>query len=149
MRILVLLASVTALSLGTPTFSGQAEDAINLINKYRQKAGRKALAIDPELQDSAQKHADELVQRGYGTKLTSGHKGKNGSTPLKRAKRSGYKACVIVENLAWGQKTASIVVTEWMGSKKHKENIMNRKAREVGIGFAAPKTWVFVAAKPC
>lgn len=143
-------AIVLALAGATPVVADPAQDAIELVNAARSSSGRKPLVISSELTKSAQKHADELVQRGYGTKLKSGgHTGKNGSGVRQRAGRAGFKACYIVENLGWGQTTAKIAVDEWMRSKLHKKNLLDRKVKQIGVGFSAPKTWVFVAAKEC
>ena len=134
----------------TPAFADMAENAINEINQVRKKKGRKTLVQDPALMNAAQKHAEELVKRGYGTRMTSGgHYGKNGSTHMKRIKRAGYNPCLAVENVAWGQKDAPTLVAEWMASKGHRDNLIHRKIRYIGIGFAPPKTWVMVGAKPC
>jgi uncharacterized protein YkwD len=134
----------------TPAFADMAQAAVNEINQIRKQKGRKQLSVNPALTAAAQKHADELAQRGYGTKMKSGgHFGKNGSTHLERLKREGYKACLAVENVGWGQKDASAVVSEWMSSSGHKKNLTHTKIREIGIGFAAPKTWIMVGAKRC
>ena len=134
----------------TPAFADMAQAAVDEINQIRKKNRRKQLIINPALTAAAQKHADELAQRGYGTKMTSGgHFGKNGSTHLQRLAREGYKSCLAVENVGWGQKTASAVVSEWMSSKGHKTNLMHAKIRDIGIGFSPPKTWIMVGAKPC
>jgi|GEM_PF-4389630 len=139
-----------SLSFATPIHADTASDTAALVNEMRQKSGRKSLGISADLMEAAQKHADELAQRGYGTTMTSGgHKGKNGSSFAQRMKRAGFKPCAGVENIGWGQKTPEEIVSEWMKSKGHKENLMNRKIKEIGIGFAAPKTWVMVGGKRC
>lgn len=133
-----------------PAHADMAHSAIDEINQIRKKNGRKPLAVNPDLTKAAQKHADELAKRGYGTRMTSGgHFGKNGSTHLQRIKRAGYKACLAVENVAWGQKNATALMAEWMRSKGHRDNLTHRKIRDIGLGFSAPKTWVMVGAKPC
>ncbi len=143
------MATCMALT-SAPAHADMAQDAVDQINQIRKQKGRKALTVNPALTAAAQKHADELAKRGYGTKMTSGgHFGKNGSTHLERLKREGYKACTAVENVGWGQKTASGVVNEWMNSKGHSTNLMHRKTRDIGVGFAPPKTWIMVGAKPC
>ena len=134
----------------SPVTADMSETAVDEINQARKMKGRKALKLNVKLTQAAQKHADELVKRGYGTTLTTGgHYGKNGSKPSQRIKLAGYKACTTVENIAWGQEISSTVIDEWMGSAGHRKNLLNPKIREIGIAFAPPKTWVMVGARPC
>ena len=37
----------------------------------------------------------------------------------------------------------------WMGSRQHRNNILNRKAREFGIASQGAEAWVLVMAAPC
>ena len=133
-----------------PASADVTKEAIAKINTIRKQKGRKALRLNPALMRAAQRHADELASRGYGTRMTSGgHFGKNGSTHMQRLKRAGFKACTAVENVACGQKDATTLINEWMGSAGHRTNLTNRKIREIGIGWSPPKTWVMVGARPC
>jgi uncharacterized protein YkwD len=153
MKTITTIAASLAICMAvtsTPSFADMAQSAVDEINQVRKKKGRKALTISVAMTKAAQKHADELAKRGYGTKMKSGgHFGKNGSTHLDRLKRVGYKACLGVENVAWGQKQATSVVDVWMASPPHRKNLMHPKIREIGIGFAPPKTWVMSGAKHC
>lgn len=144
----VILCAIIAFS--APIDANMATDAVAEINQIRKKSGKKSLTANTDLMAAAQKHAEELADRGYGSKFTSGgHFGANGSKFNERIKREGYKSCTAVENIAWGQKSAQAVVAGWMTSKGHKKNLLNRKISEIGIGFAPPKTWVMVGARPC
>ena len=40
------------------------------------------------------------------------------------------------ENIAKGQKTPAEVVKAWMNSQGHRENILNSKYTEIGVGVA-------------
>tara|TARA_R110002096_G_scaffold14582_2_gene50583 strand:- start:1070 stop:1549 length:480 start_codon:yes stop_codon:yes gene_type:complete len=149
MAFCMTLASFPVLA-SSPAATSVTHDMIQEINQARKQKGRKSLKPKASLMRAAQKQADELASRGYGTILKrGGHIGKNGSTNSDRIRRAGYKACTSLENLAWGQKSAEEAVTAWMVSAGHRKNLLNRKIRDIGVGFAPPKTWVMVGARPC
>ena len=41
---------------------------------------------------------------------------------------------VFGENIAWGQKSPSAVMSSWMSSQGHKSNILNKSYKSIGIG---------------
>jgi uncharacterized protein YkwD len=63
------------------------------------------------------------------------HTGRDGSTFTTRASRAGYNYA-IGENIAWGYRTPDAVMTAWMNSSGHKANILNCKAKSIGVGLA-------------
>lgn len=149
---LIAIAFAVTLTSTSPVLAQESiqQEALQMINDYRKKKRRKPLEFDAKVQKAAQLHAEELVKRGYGTKMTSGgHIGKNGSKPMARLRKRGHKSCSSVENIAYGQKTPAKLMADWAASKLHSDNLLNKKVKVFGLGFAPPKTWVFVASKPC
>ena len=64
------------------------------------------------------------------------HTGSDGSSPWQRAERAGYDDA-IGENVAMGYRTPEAVMDGWMNSAGHRANILNCKAKAIGIGVAA------------
>ncbi|CAF4021535.1 unnamed protein product [Adineta steineri] len=53
-----------------------------------------------------------------------------------RAHKARYSWTIIGENVAAGQTTGSSVMNSWMHSKGHRDNILNGKFRNIGLGIA-------------
>jgi uncharacterized protein YkwD len=126
-----------------------ASDAIKLINKARASQDLGRLSKSSNLNKAALAHAKELERRGYGlASRFKSHYSLDGSGPRERLAKVGVKSCVTVENLAWGQKNATEVVTDWLNSEGHRVNMLYPKITRVGVAKSG-KTWVMVASKPC
>ena len=146
--ILGLPTVVTAQSCATPAnYSALSEAVIQSVNRQRSNQQLPTLKQDPELTAAAQAHACDMGQKGYFS-----HEGRDGSTVMTRAKTQGYQACLIAENIAWGQGDVAQVMASWTGSKGHRANILRRGVRDTGVGIALQKgrlVWVQVFARPC
>ena len=146
--ILSLPTVITAQTCAAPgDFSTLSAAVIQSVNTERATRGLPGLKQDPELAAAAQAHACEMGKRGYFS-----HEGRNGSTVMTRAKRQGYKACLIAENIALGQGDVAQVMASWMGSKGHRTNILRRGVSDTGVGVALQNgrlVWVQVFARPC
>ncbi|MEO1564361.1 MAG: CAP domain-containing protein [Pseudomonadota bacterium] len=116
---------------------------MQLINSQRQATRMSPLTLDPRLIRAAQLHAQDMANTGYFS-----HTGRNGSTVKTRVSGQGFKGCYWAENIGQGQADANAIVSAWMGSSKHRKNILSRKAKAVGVGLA-DRTWVAVFAAPC
>jgi hypothetical protein len=60
----------------------------------------------------------------------------NGKKVSDRAQDAGYKYFLVEENIAYNQKDAAAVVTAWMNSPHHRENLLNPDITQIGIGIA-------------
>lgn len=107
-----------------------------LINAERRKHGLRALRMDPRLSKAAQAHSRDMVRRRYFS-----HTSPDGLSPAQRVRATGYlraaRAWTVGENIAWawhGRETAARVVTAWMHSPPHREEILRPSFRDVGIG---------------
>ena len=100
-------------------------------NAERAKAGLAPLAAAPELDRAAQVHAEDMLRRGYFE-----HESPEGKTVRERARAEGYDWRAIGENIALGQLTVDEVMDSWMKSPEHRENILDRDYRDLGVGLA-------------
>ena len=64
---------------------------------------------------------------------TFSHVGSASSSFVTRVKATGYTA-PLSENIAWGYRDGAQVVSAWIKSPAHRANIVNCKAKAVGVG---------------
>lgn len=110
------------------------EEMLARVNAARRKAGLKALRLNSELDKAAQRHAEDMLARGY-----FDHKSPSGTTVRERSRAAGYNWGAIGENIAFGQTSVGEVIETWMGSPGHRKNILGPHFSELGIGLALGK----------
>ena len=106
-----------------------------LYNQARVANGIAPLAGSPALQLSAQLHAQDCAQRGYGS-----HIGSDGATTAQRIARAGFTGRITGENWAWAR-SATQAFDMWYyqeaGGGPHRSNILSPRYTSVGFGVAA------------
>ncbi|NEQ54047.1 MAG: calcium-binding protein [Leptolyngbya sp. SIO3F4] len=105
------------------------QEVLRLTNEFRKQNGLKALVLDQNLDETAEKHSKDMALRDYFS-----HTGKDGSRPWDRAKREGYESGTVGENIAAGYSSAKAVVDGWINSPGHRANMLNSNYNEIGIG---------------
>ncbi|MDI6097650.1 CAP domain-containing protein [Actinoplanes sp. NEAU-A12] len=110
-----------------PVASLQA-DIAKLTNVQRKAKGCGAVAVNAKLTVAARQHSAWMAKTGKFS-----HTGSAGSSFVTRIKAAGYTKPAS-ENIAWGYRTANEVVNAWMKSPGHRANILNCKAKTVGVG---------------
>jgi uncharacterized protein YkwD len=139
-------------SLLTPTFTGcggslvAAENAdyeqlvVVLTNQERAKYGLPPLKRSAHLDDAARYHAADMLQDQYVEHDTYDRVQGNLVWECSWSSRlanyysgADYRG----ENIAWNYPDPQAVVTAWMGSAGHRENILNPNYREIGSGYAS------------
>jgi uncharacterized protein YkwD len=101
---------------------------VRLINAYRTRQGLPPLLVGPALSRAAQSHSVDMARRDYfehGDFVT-------------RLLRFGVRAPYIGENLAEGSRPLSpaTIVRMWIQSPPHRENLLDRGFRRIGVGVA-------------
>ena len=113
-----------------------------LLNVERRSAGLPKLRLNKRLSRAARGHARSMVRDDYFS-----HDSRDGSSFVDRIRRTGYlrsaQRWTVGENLAWGsggRATPKSIMESWMASPGHRQNILTRSFREIGIGvvFGAP-----------
>jgi uncharacterized protein YkwD len=141
-RRLALLAVVPAALFGVFALANPAEaaspsiaqlaslqnDIVRYTNAQRAAHGCGALRVDVNLGVAARVQSNYMAGTGRFS-----HIGAAGSTFVARISRTGYSSA-LSENIAYGYRTGAEVVSAWMASPGHRANILNCKAKAVGVG---------------
>lgn len=104
---------------------------LEVSNRARRRAGRDPLVASSSLDQAAQRHAEDMLRRGYFDHLSPEDHG-----PDVRVREEGYAPVTLRENIAQGQRDADEVVEGWLGSPAHRENLLAPDVSEHGIGVA-------------
>jgi uncharacterized protein YkwD len=106
-----------------------------LINEQRAAYGVGPVQPNAALRQAALSHSTEMVQQGYFE-----HTSPAGVTFVDRIEATGYmqgtRTWEVGENLVWGngaRSTPQSLVTSWMNSPPHRENLLRSRFREIGI----------------
>jgi uncharacterized protein YkwD len=108
---------------------------VSRMNVVRRAQGLRPLRLNRRLHSAAVFHSRDMGRRGYFE-----HDSLTGTPFWRRIERfypsRGFNSWTVGENLLWGSDTydASFAVREWMESPPHRQNILSRSWREVGIG---------------
>jgi uncharacterized protein YkwD len=89
-----------------------------------------AVTLDTRLRCAARRHSMDM-----GTQNFFAHNSLDGTTPWQRMTNAGYAWRTAGENIAAGQATPSAVMTSWMNSTGHCNNIMNGSFKHLGVGY--------------
>lgn len=103
------------------------QEALDLINEYREQYGLVKLKPYSELQAVAKLKAEDLVNSEY-----FAHTSPNLGTPFEMLADNGVSYKIAGENLA-GNTTPERAVEAWMNSPLHRENILEGKFEYTGI----------------
>jgi uncharacterized protein YkwD len=125
----------------TDSVSSTRQRILELVNIERKKVSASALIMNGALQNSAQRHAEDMKNRTYFS-----HTNLDGLSSMDRIKAAGYPGASSLtatcpcrynygENIARGQETAEKVMEDWMNSPGHKKNILSTSYKEMGVGF--------------
>lgn len=119
-------------------FAGMASlerRAFDLVNAERRARGESSLVWDEELSQMARQHSMEMARSG-----NLDHRGLDGRDMAERARAMGVRGWkVLGENIAFNQgfnDPSGFAVQRWMGSTKHRDNILNGQFTRTGIGVA-------------
>jgi uncharacterized protein YkwD len=139
LRLLAQLAIAVAALAGMVVVAQPAEaaavswqtlqsDIVYWTNHQRTRNGCAALKVDNRLVRAARDHSAWMART-----RTFSHVGSGGSTFVTRVEATGYTA-PLGENIANGYRTAIDVMNAWMKSPGHRANILNCRAKSIGVG---------------
>lgn len=110
-----------------PVMQAEAERLMALANRARAAAGASPLKWDSALAEAARKHTMRMVAEG-----PIAHRYPGELDLSERAGLAGAHFDLVEENIAIGPSPEQIQ-DEWMHSKGHRENMLNREVDRVGI----------------
>jgi uncharacterized protein YkwD len=110
-----------------------------LINDERVSHGLQPVNPNTDLRKAAESHSNEMISQSYFE-----HTSPAGLTFMDRIESTGYmqgaRSWTVGENLVWGTgplSTPQAVVTAWMNSPPHRENLLRPNFREIGVSALA------------
>jgi hypothetical protein len=103
----------------------------NFHNQERAKNSLKSLSVNPLLIESATAKAEAMLKSDCWS-----HYCPDGKSPWDFFDSAGYEYVYAGENLGEGFSENETLMSAWMNSPTHRENIMNSNFSEIGIGFA-------------
>ena len=112
---------------------------LEAINAVRQREGRSPLQLSAELNAAAKTHAHDmnLQNRPW-------HFGSDGSSPVDRVSRVGYRGWLIGEAISESFETDLETLLAWMGEEEARAMMLDPEARRIGVGWyqrESGKTW--------
>jgi len=101
---------------------------IELTNQQREAAGLEKLIVNEKLNRVAQRKLDDMFARQFFS-----HTDPDGEKVWRLLSSEGYEHTYAGENLAMNFYSAEEAVSAWMGSKKHRQNILSKQYRDIGV----------------
>jgi uncharacterized protein YkwD len=128
---------------GITELPGLETEVLAAINNLRRSRGLVPLRASMPLATAAREHSTSMAERGV-----FDHTSPNGSPFWKRLaakyRQHGGRLWRVGENLAWAapELNAQLTLELWLKSPSHRENLLARGWREIGLGavhaLAAP-----------
>lgn len=120
------LAMICVFGFSVSALADDAGDVLALVNRQREANGLAKLALNESLNRVAEMRAQEIAK-------SWSHTRPDGSEWKTAFADAGVKAAYRGENLGMGQSSPEQVVSDWMSSQGHKENILNDRFQEMGV----------------
>ncbi|MBU4016399.1 CAP domain-containing protein [Patescibacteria group bacterium] len=105
-------------------------DLLNQTNQVRLERGLSTLTLNSELSQAASNKAADMFAKDYWA-----HVAPDGATPWGFIKNSGYEYLYAGENLARGFSNTSDVISAWMASPSHRDNVLSSNYSDVGFAI--------------
>lgn len=134
----LLVASITLFAPHNEVLSRAVgvETIVTMTNESRALHNEAPLTVNTQLMSAAQQKAEDMVQQRYFAHFSPSNK-----SPWDFFRESGYTYAVAGENLAITNENESAVISGWINSPTHKENMLNSQYQDIGIGIATYGTY--------
>lgn len=125
----------------------QEDEVVRLVNVERAKAGLPALKANWQAARVGRYKANDMLKNNYFSHISPTY-----GSPFDMMKSFGLQFSAAGENIAKGQRTPQEVMSAWMNSTGHRNNILSPSFTEIGVGAAKDKNggliWVQEFLKP-
>lgn len=116
------------------SYSISENELLNDTNAARAQNNEPALTLNAALSDAARRKAANMIEHNYWA-----HFAPDGTSPWSFIKAAGYSYDYAGENLAKGFTGSQDVVTAWMNSPSHRENLLSPKYKDIGFAVVEGK----------
>ncbi len=117
------------------------------VNAVRQASGAPQLSLNSELTAAAATHSRDMSVQNR-----PWHFGSDGSSPVDRARRVGYRGEMLGENISETYETELETLSAWMQAPDQREIILDPRAQQLGFSwFQEPSGkiwWTMVTGRP-
>lgn len=103
---------------------------LDAVNALRQARGVPAFTYDSALIAAAETHSRDMAVQNR-----PWHFGSDGSSPLSRVTRAGYRGRLLGENISETYQTELETLSSWMASEEERGVILDPVANELGLGW--------------
>ncbi len=110
-----------------PRIQARMRDAINTV---RAQTGLAPVELSIELTSAAATHARDMSIQGR-----QWHFGSDGSSPIDRVNRVGYRGSFLGETLSETYETELETLTAWLDRRDTRAIILDPRAREIGFSW--------------
>ncbi|MGZ7042289.1 MAG: CAP domain-containing protein [Thermoanaerobaculia bacterium] len=135
MRTFFISLALAVLTLPAAARDITAADVLSSMNIYRAENGLPPLREDSRLDLAACDRMRDMGDLSYWS-----HESPDGRSPFLWLKPRGYVYRYAGENLAAGFETTEVLVTAWMESEGHRENILSPRFDDCGIAVIEGST---------
>ncbi len=113
-----------------PATSSYEQKVAELVNIERQKNGLAPLTLDSAISNVARIKSKDMSDNNY-----FAHQSPTYGSAGDMLRQYGINWSAWGENIAAGQRTPEEVVTAWMNSEGHRENILSPNFSKIGVGY--------------
>ena len=117
------------------------------VNALREARGAAPVSLNSELTAAAKTHARDMSVQNR-----PWHFGSDGSSPLDRAARAGYRGRLIGENISETFETELQTLSAWMEQPETRQVILDPRARDLGFSWYQESNgkiwWTLITGQP-
>ena len=103
---------------------------LDSVNALRQASGAGALELNAELNAAAETHSRDMSRQNR-----PWHFGSDGSSPLERVERVGYRGRFLGENISETYETELETLSAWMAEPSTRDVILDPRATNLGFSW--------------